>query len=153
MKGRLYVGAQGVLIVALVLAPRWAAAWSVPPAVSAAGWVIAAAGGAVLAVAFAQLGRALTPLPEPRVDGELTTKGLYRWVRHPIYSGVLAMAWGWTCAHLSWSTLALAAVLTALLNAKARYEERLLADRYPEYAGYRSRTPRFVPRPRRSGSS
>jgi len=146
MKGRLYVGAQGVLIFALLLAPRWAASWSVSPTVSAAGWALAAAGGVVLVVAFAQLGQALTPLPEPRADAELTTEGLYRWVRHPIYGGVLAMAWGWTAAHLSWSTILLAAALTALLNAKAGYEEGLLSDRYPGYAEYALRTPRFVPR-------
>ena len=155
MKGRLYVGAQGVLIAALVLAPRWADAWSVAEVVTVGGWGLASLGAVVLLVAFPQLGRALTPLPEPRADGELTTTGLYRWVRHPIYSGVLAMAWGWTLAHPSWLTIVLAGVLTGLLNAKARYEEGLLRARYLDYAEYCERTPRFIARPalRRRGSS
>ena len=147
MKGRLYVSAQAVLIAALVLAPRWADAWSVSVPVTIAGWCVAVLGLGLLLVAFPQLGRALTPLPEPRADGELTTSGLYRWVRHPIYSGVLAMAWGWTLAHLSWLTTVVAVTLTLLLNAKARYEEGLLRERYPDYAAYSQRTPRFVARP------
>lgn len=147
MNGRLYVGAQGVLIVALILAPRWGDSWSVPVGVSAVGWVAAAIGAVVLVVAFAQLGRALTPLPEPRSDGKLTTRGLYRWVRHPIYTGVLTMVWGWTLARPSWTTFALAVILTALLNAKARYEEGLLREHYTGYEAYCGRTPRFVPRP------
>jgi protein-S-isoprenylcysteine O-methyltransferase Ste14 len=147
VKGRLYVSAQAVLIAALVLAPRWADAWSVSAPVTIAGWCVAALGVGLLAVAFPQLGRALSPLPEPRADGELTTSGLYRWVRHPIYSGVLAMAWGWTLAHLSWLTVVVAVALTLLLNAKARYEEGLLSERYPDYAAYSRHTPRFVARP------
>jgi protein-S-isoprenylcysteine O-methyltransferase Ste14 len=97
--------------------------------------------------AFPQLGRALTPLPEPRDDAELTTSGLYRWMRHPIYTGVLGMAWGWTVMFPSVWTVAAAVALTGLLAFKAGYEERLLRSRFPGYADYAARTPRFVPRP------
>jgi protein-S-isoprenylcysteine O-methyltransferase Ste14 len=148
------VAGQVVLMVALVLAPRWpgqwAAEWSVPEWARWLGWAVAAVGALVSLAAFPQLGRALTPLPEPRLDTELTTTGLYRWVRHPIYSGVLAMAWGWTLAHPSWATATLVVALSALFTAKASYEEGLLRERFPAYADYASRTPRFVPRPSRS---
>ena len=147
MKGRLLVAAQGVLIVLVVLGPRWGDAWSAPPWVGWAGWILAAAGVVVAVAAFPQLGGALTPLPEPRAGAQLTTSGLYRWVRHPIYSGVLAMGWGWTLAHPTWATAAAAAVLTALLAYKSRYEEGLLKARFADYDDYAARTPRFVPRP------
>jgi protein-S-isoprenylcysteine O-methyltransferase Ste14 len=101
----------------------------------------------VALAAFPQLGGALTPLPEPRPDAELTTSGLYRWARHPIYSGVLAMTWGWTLAHPTWGTAAAALALSVLLNVKSRYEEGLLRARFASYADYAARTPRFVPRP------
>ena len=155
MRGRLFVAGQGVLMVALVLAPRWAAPWAVewslPEWTRWLGWVVAGVGAAVSLAAFPQLGRALTPLPEPRPDAELTTAGLYGWVRHPIYSGVLAMGWGWTLAHPSWATVVLVVALTALFTAKAGYEESLLRERFADYAAYAARTPRFVPRPSRSG--
>ena len=155
MRGRLFVAGQGVLMLALVLAPRlsdqwsgqWAAEWGLPELARWLGWAVAAVGAVVSVAAFPQLGRALTPMPEPRPDAELTTTGLYRWVRHPIYSGVLVMAWGWVLAHPSWVTAVLAAALTGLFTAKAGYEEGLLRERFADYADYAERTPRFVPRP------
>jgi protein-S-isoprenylcysteine O-methyltransferase Ste14 len=151
VRGRLFVAGQGVLMVALVLAPRlsaqWSAEWGLPEWARWLGWAVAGVGAVVSLAAFPQLGRALTPMPEPRPDAELTTTGLYRWVRHPIYSGVLAMAWGWALAHPSWVTAVLAAALTGLFTAKASYEEGLLRERFAEYADYAKRTPRFVPRP------
>ena len=147
VKGRLFVAAQGVLIVLVVLAPRLGDGWSAPPWVAWVGWALAAAGVVVALAAFPQLGRALTPLPEPRADAGLVTSGLYRWVRHPIYSGVLAMAWGWTLAHPTWATAVAALTLTVLLATKSRYEEGLLVARFADYAEYAARTPRFVPRP------
>ncbi len=153
MKGRVFVGVQAALLAALVLVPRWADTWALPGWTVVVGWAIAIAGAAVALAAFPQLGSALTPLPEPRSDAELTTGGLYRWVRHPIYSGVLAMGWGWTVAHPSWATVGAVVALTALFSAKARYEEGLLVERYPGYAAYAASTPRFVPRrmPREPG--
>jgi protein-S-isoprenylcysteine O-methyltransferase Ste14 len=147
VKGRVFVGVQAVLLAALVLVPRWADTWALPGWTGVVGWVTAIAGAAVALAAFPQLGSALTPLPEPRSDAELTTGGLYRWVRHPIYSGVLAMGWGWTVAHPSWATVGVVVALTVLFNAKARYEEGLLGERYSDYAAYAASTPRFVPRP------
>lgn len=147
MKGRLFVAAQGALIVLVLLASRWGAQWAAPQWVGWAGWCLTAVGVVVAIAAFPQLGGALTPLPEPRADAELTTVGLYGLVRHPIYSGVLAMGWGWTLAHPTWLAAAAAAALTALLTFKARYEEGLLGAKFADYADYAARTPRFIPRP------
>lgn len=146
MKGRLFVAAQGVLIVVVVLSPRWADQWDAPPWISWTGWLLAAVGAVVTVAAFPQLGGALTPLPEPRQGAELTTAGLYGWIRHPIYSGVLAMGWGWTLAHPTLATAAATGALTILLATKASYEEGLLRQRFAAYREYAARTPRFVPR-------
>jgi protein-S-isoprenylcysteine O-methyltransferase Ste14 len=42
--------------------------------------------------------------------------------------------------------LVLVALLAAYVHAKARREEAFLEDRFPEYASYRARTPRLIPR-------
>jgi protein-S-isoprenylcysteine O-methyltransferase Ste14 len=152
VKGRLFVAAQAVLIILVVVSPRWGEVWDLPPWVGWAGWALAAVGVTVTVAAFPQLGGALTPLPEPRPGAELTTTGLYAWVRHPIYSGVLAMSWGWVLAHPTWGTAAAAAALSVLLATKARYEEGLLRQQFADYAQYAERTPRFVPRPHRRGT-
>jgi len=53
-------------------------------------------GGGVLlgVIAGARLGGSLTPSPIPRESGELTTSGVYRFVRHPIYSALLLVGLG-----------------------------------------------------------
>jgi protein-S-isoprenylcysteine O-methyltransferase Ste14 len=147
VKGKLLVAAQMLLLGGLAASAWWADAWQTPAWTRALGLGVAVSGAVLCFAAFPQLGRALTPLPEPRDDAELTTSGLYRWMRHPIYTGVLGMAWGWTVMFPSVWTVAAAVALTGLLAFKAGYEERLLRSRFPGYADYAARTPRFVPRP------
>jgi protein-S-isoprenylcysteine O-methyltransferase Ste14 len=54
------------------------------PASTAAGAVLLAAGAAVGLAGARDLGRNLTPLPEPKPGGELVTTGVYARVRHPL---------------------------------------------------------------------
>lgn len=103
------------------------------------------AGLVVLVTGLVNLGRSATALPLPVQDGELRSGGLYRYVRHPIYTGVLALAIGSAIPSGSvWIAVA-AAALIGWLTAKARWEERHLMARYPGYAEYAARTPRFIP--------
>jgi len=142
------VALQGVLLLAFFLAPK-RDDWPVPGWLAAAGSVAVIAGGATLVVAALNLGRSLTALPTPVPRGALRTGGLYRFVRHPIYSGLLLLLFGSAAGSGSVVRLVLAGVLLALLTRKARWEEDMLRRRYPGYDDYARRTPRFVPRPRR----
>jgi protein-S-isoprenylcysteine O-methyltransferase Ste14 len=81
----------------------------------------------------------------PVVGGELHSNGLFRSVRHPIYSGIIAIAIGSAVRSGSAVVAAATLLLIGWLMLKARWEERLLLDRYPGYASYAARTPRFVP--------
>jgi protein-S-isoprenylcysteine O-methyltransferase Ste14 len=83
--------------------------------------------------------------PEPAADAELCQRGIYRWIRHPMYAGVL-LAFG-MCALGSGSVTggALWVALAAVLGTKARIEERLWTRLHPDYAGYARRTKRFLP--------
>jgi protein-S-isoprenylcysteine O-methyltransferase Ste14 len=143
---RLLVAIQMVLLVALVLVPGRGAPPGAPLLVVAA--VAAVVGGAVVLLGAGALGRGLTAAPLPNAHARLRTGGLYRYVRHPIYSGVLLCAAAYTAAAGGWAKVAVLALLVVHLNVKARWEERHLARRFPEYAGYAARTPRFVPRVR-----
>ena len=71
---------------------------------------------------------------------ELIEGGPYRFVRHPIYSGVLLMVFG---TMLMWGRLVgvVAFVVVILgLSVKASFEERLLMKHFPQaYADYRRR--------------
>lgn len=96
-------------------------------------------------VALLQLRSALTPFPEPRAQGALRTDGLYAWVRHPVYTGLILAAAGWAlyCAS-AWGALT-TAILFLFFDRKAAREERALARRYSEYAAYSARVPKLIP--------
>jgi protein-S-isoprenylcysteine O-methyltransferase Ste14 len=92
------------------------------------------------------LDRSLSPLPRPTESATLVNHGVYGSIRHPIYSGVILSALGWSLATLSPLALALSALLAVLLDLKSRREEEWLRGRYPAYADYSRRTKRFIPR-------
>jgi protein-S-isoprenylcysteine O-methyltransferase Ste14 len=101
----------------------------------------------LLAIAWgsATLGSFLTPFPRPTERHELVTGGPFRWVRHPIYAGVLLTALGACLVSGSWLAVAFWVGLCALFDLKSRREEAWLAQRHPEYLEYRRRTRKFVP--------
>ena len=101
-------------------------------------------GAAVLAIAFVNLGGSLTPTPVPNQAG-LRTTGLYRWIRHPIYTGVLLIMLGVALRSFGWLPMLAWLLLLLILSAKANWEERMLAGTYPEYAEYKKHTRRFLP--------
>ena len=116
---------------------------------SAAGF---AAGAALIVLAaiigvwgVCALGGSLTPYPTPKADAELVQSGIYRHLRHPLYSSMMLATLGWALLWQSAAALAVAVVLCAFLDVKARLEERLMQARFPEYAAYRGRTRRFLP--------
>jgi protein-S-isoprenylcysteine O-methyltransferase Ste14 len=78
---------------------------------------------------------------------ELITDGPFRRIRHPIYAYQVMLM---ICSAIVVGTtamLALAAIHLALVNLKARNEERhLLATQGDAYARYFERTGRFLPR-------
>ncbi|MGH8827279.1 MAG: methyltransferase family protein [Jiangellaceae bacterium] len=130
--------------------------WPVPSVLRRLGWVVAGAGSAAAAVAAAELGPHVSPLPKPAESALLRRDGLYRYVRHPIYAGLLATAAGVAMARGRPEPVAAAACLAGVLTIKADYEEKLLQARFgADYDDYMARTPRFMPRSsvlRRSGA-
>ena len=138
---------QLVLLAAVFLLPA-GRAWDTPAWLSTSARVVAVAGAVLVVAGLIYLGRSATPLPTPVAHGALRTDGLYRWVRHPIYSGVIALAVGSAVPSGSVPVAAAAVALIVWLQIKARWEERRLTARYPEYAAYAASTPRFIPSPR-----
>jgi protein-S-isoprenylcysteine O-methyltransferase Ste14 len=120
------VAAQGVLLVVFFTVPKgddWAVAgWlsGITSAVQIAGW-------AVLLVALVNLGRSLTALPTPTERSTLKTTGLYRFARHPIYTGLLAIVLGGALGSGRTVKMLLALALLGLLTAKARWRKTCCA--------------------------
>jgi len=141
---RLFVLAQFGLLAVIIFLPG-NDAWPVPAWLKALGTTGEAAGLVFMVVAAAWLRRGLTATPLPNAHAQLRTGGPYRFVRHPIYSGLLLFVAAHTAVSGSAVQLALAVLLTTLIMVKTRWEERRLAERFPDYVAYASRTPRFVP--------
>jgi len=76
----------------------------------------------------------------------LVTEGLYSYIRHPMYSSLLFLAWGIFFKHPVLVTGCIALVASAFLLATARADEaECLRFFGPPYAEYMQRTKRFIP--------
>lgn len=149
-RGEWLVAAQITLMGLVAFGPRTVAGrtlWPFPfaSACRVLGTVSMIGGAALVIAGVAYLGRALTPLPYPRQAAPLTQGGAFRFVRHPMYSGGLAVCFGWALHVQSGWTFLYAVALFVLLDVKSRREERWLADKFPAYAAYRKRVRKLVP--------
>lgn len=88
--------------------------------------------------------RQLLASPEAHGQEKLIVSGLYRWVRHPLYSASLLFIWLTPVMTLNWLALFIGATIYFVVG--AMYEERKLVNAYgKEYEAYRRRTPMLIP--------
>jgi len=72
----------------------------------------------------------------PAKSATLKTGGIFEYVRHPIYAGLLLLCFGLGVVTSSAPRLILTAILWYVLDQKVTVEEKNLAQRYPEYPAY-----------------
>jgi len=112
-----------------------------------AGLVIIWAGLAVRIWAVGTLGRAFRTTVEVDQGQAVVTRGPYRWVRHPSYTGLLLIAAGFGLAFSTWPGLVLCIVLpAAALGYRIKVEEAELTRVLGEsYRTYQQQTRRLLP--------
>jgi protein-S-isoprenylcysteine O-methyltransferase Ste14 len=126
-----------------VLGTRWPE--QARPARLAASASLGAAGAWLASAGIRSLGRSMTPMPRPHGQSILKQHGVYAHVRHPIYGGVMLIAFAWSLLSSPWAMIPSAA-LVMVLSMKARVEEHWLSERYPDYPDYARRVRRrFLP--------
>ncbi len=109
------------------------------------GYIFLVTGGIFGTGGVLNLGRNLTPFPRPKESSSLITHGLYQFVRHPIYTGVLFGTLGWSLIISNSIGLVFVVILFLFFDAKSRREERWLVERYPEYTAYRKNVKKLIP--------
>ena len=91
------------------------------------------------------LGPNLSPLPYPKDESVLVQNGIYGVVRHPIYSGLILMVFGWGLSRGSPVVLLYALLLFVFFEVKSRREEVWLAEKFAEYRAYQGRVKKLIP--------
>jgi protein-S-isoprenylcysteine O-methyltransferase len=97
--------------------------------------------------AIVTLGRHFTVDVAIHRDHQLVERGLYRFVRHPSYSGLLLAFLGLGVAYANWLSLAvlMVPITAAVIHRIAQEEQTLHAALGPAYAAYCARVKRLVP--------
>lgn len=115
-----------------------------PPQLAAVGDALCIAGLAFAVWARLTLGRSWGMPMTLHEKPELVTAGPYRYVRHPIYTGVTAMLIGTTLVFPP--AMLPGVILVVYFVSSALREERDMTERFPDaYAAYKARTRMLVP--------
>lgn len=83
--------------------------------------------------------------PIPREKAQLVEDGLYRYIRHPMYLAVLLLCSGLLIQRPDPVNISVFIILTVDLLIKLHWEEKLLAEKFEDYASYRLRTKKIIP--------
>jgi protein-S-isoprenylcysteine O-methyltransferase Ste14 len=142
-----------IVILASITACEWIGAANPPNMFGGAHWlktaalIVIAVGLAIRWTAVISLGKAFSANVAIRESQTVNTSGLYGWVRHPSYLGLLLvfLAVGLHARH--WLAFAFALIpTTAALLYRIHVEEAALNLAFgDEYAAYSKRTKRLIP--------
>ncbi len=99
----------------------------------------------IILFAFLQLNKNLTPFPTPIESGTLIQAGLYKYIRHPIYTGIIIFSVFFGIFNESIWNIFIGFALFILFYFKSKYEESLLKKQYKDYDNYTKKTGRFFP--------
>ena len=111
----------------------------------AIGTIFCGAGIAFAIWARVHLGKNWSGRPTMKVDHELVTSGPYRFVRHPIYTGMIVALFGsGLVGGPSWFLIFILASIVFL--ARIPVEERFMMELFPaQYPEYKKRTKALIP--------
>lgn len=135
---------------AYVINPDWVA-WSFFPRSAAVGWLgaaLTALGVIGLSWVTASLDTNFHTSLVVRDEHTLIKTGLYRRIRHPMYTVILLMFVGWLLLMGSWLIGLVTVIFVAVIMLmRTRREEAMMIERFgDEYRAYMRETGRFLPK-------
>ena len=120
--------------------------FALPNFISIIGIIVTVVGSIIILIALLQLNKNLSPFPSPKSGSQLIQNGLYKYIRHPIYTGILMLLSGYSFYVTSGYKLLITLLLLILFIFKSRYEENRLALVFKSYSEYKKTTGRFLPK-------
>jgi protein-S-isoprenylcysteine O-methyltransferase Ste14 len=145
--GGSWVLVQIPLLVLMIFVPEWTAiaGWRSSVPLQWAGLLLTAAGMFLAALAVGALGRGLTPFPRPPARARFRQRGAYALVRHPIYTGLVLAAIGWSLLWGSAVGIVMALAIGVFFDRKASLEEAWLRRKFKSYRDYQRRVKKLIP--------
>ena len=132
-----------------LLNPKWMA-WSKIGLPESARWL--GVGIGILCVSgiywlFSSIGTGITPVSATRKEHKLVTHGIYRYIRHPLYTVGSSLFVSFGMMLDSWFIAALGIFTFILMAIRTPKEEANLIEKFgDEYREYMQRTGRFLPK-------
>ena len=120
-------------------------AFKIPQLVKYIGLIFSILGFLIAVLSVLQLNKNLTVFPTPKTDSELITFGMYKFSRHPIYSGLILFTFGYAIFKASFFKVLIGSILLLLFYFKTNYEEQKLLQKFPNYKDYKKKVNRFFP--------
>ncbi|NJM80961.1 MAG: isoprenylcysteine carboxylmethyltransferase family protein [Flavobacterium sp.] len=143
-KDLIFVGIQFFLFICFVF--DFAFLLPIPTLFRTLRLLVAIIGLLIFIIAILQLNKNLSPFPTPKNNAHLIQNGLYKYVRHPIYSGIILLAFGSSFYFASVYKMSISFLLLILFHYKSKYEETLLQNKFSNYSKYKVKTGRFLPK-------
>ena len=104
------------------------------------GIILCALGLLIIMLAFISLRAVIQIEPEPKAEGHLVSSGVYKYIRHPIYTGMVILVFGLFLRRPALFITIASVVVIIFLIVKSRFEEDLLQEKYSDYGEYRKHT-------------
>ena len=136
----------GAIVLQTAIPVYWLPISADPALLLPIGTTIYTIGVAIAIIGRVQLGENWSDIEAAQVlpKQAVVNRGIYRYLRHPIYVGDLLLLFGLELALNSWLVLGVA-ILTPVVLAKAVHEEELLKDSLAGYREYCRTSKRFIP--------
>ncbi len=87
----------------------------------------------------------LNIVPTLKDNHQLVTHGIYRLIRHPMYTSVLLFCLAFTLTIADNQAVVVMFILLIDLILKSNVEEKLLSEHFDTYSNYKNKTGRFLP--------
>ena len=96
---------------------------------------------------FSSIGSGITPTSATRKEHKLVTRGIYRWIRHPLYTIGSSFIISFGIMADNWFIAAFGILAFILMASRTPKEEANLIEKFgDEYREYMKRTGRYLPR-------